>query len=103
MQIKELLLGDSTKARKHLGWKPNVDFPVSTKSVCFDVKLEITIIIIYFAAKGLSEGYDGFRFGTDAQESSRLKIVDLSLSASISSIDHSAGDLGGTASVLSHH
>ncbi len=29
-KFQELLLGDSTKARNKLGWKPSVDFPVSS-------------------------------------------------------------------------
>jgi len=36
----ELLLGDSTKARKHLGWKPQVDFPTLVKDM-MDSDLEL--------------------------------------------------------------
>ena len=31
--LQELLLGDSTKAREALGWKPKYDFDVSIKFV----------------------------------------------------------------------
>ena len=54
-------MGDSTKARKHLGWKPQVDFPVR---IFFGLETgsdnNITNNIFVLFQKDFSKGYDGF-------------------------------------------